>query len=113
MASAASPDIFRPTPPEVPSLSRDSVQRNSTHGRTSPNDIKHEVMVNYIYQQQCAQLWVRDSSGGFEGVLVKKSKNEYMACPPRLGGSPFAAACAALNLRVTKQLHYKTHQFHC
>ncbi|TLD18431.1 hypothetical protein PspLS_10083 [Pyricularia sp. CBS 133598] len=62
-------------------------------------DIKHEVMVNYMYQQQCSQLWVSDGSGEVEGVLLRKSKGQYMACPPQLGTSPFAVACAALNVQ--------------
>src|SRR5271155_1865201 len=63
-------------------------------------DTKHEVMVNYLYQQQCSHLWVSDGSGECEGVLLRKSRNTYMACPPQLGSSPFAAACAALNVQV-------------
>ncbi|KAI6359468.1 hypothetical protein MCOR25_007041 [Pyricularia grisea] len=62
-------------------------------------DIKHEVMVNYMYQQQCSQLWVSDGSGEVEGVLLRKFKGQYMACPPQLGTSPFAVACAALNVQ--------------
>jgi hypothetical protein len=64
------------------------------------DDIKHEVMVNYLYQQQCSHLWVSDGSGEIEGVLLRKSRGQYMACPPQLGNSPFAAACAALNVQV-------------
>lgn len=63
------------------------------------DDIKHEVMVNYLYQQQCSQLWVGDASGEVEGVLLRKSRGHYMACPPQLGNSPFALACAALNVQ--------------
>ena len=64
------------------------------------DDIKHEVMVNYLYQQQCSQLWVGDDSGELEGVLLRKVRGQYMACPPQLGVSPFAIACAALNVQV-------------
>lgn len=64
------------------------------------DDIKHEVMVNYLYQQQCSHLWVSDGSGEIEGVLLRKSRGQYMACPPQLGNSPFAMACAALNVQV-------------
>lgn len=64
------------------------------------DDIKHEVMVNYLYQQQCSHLWVSDGSGELEGVLLRKSRNNYMACPPQLAHSAFAAACAALNCAV-------------
>lgn len=63
------------------------------------DEIKHEVMVNYLYQQQCSQLWVSDGSGEVEGVLLRKSRGHYMACPPQLGSSPFAIACAHLNLQ--------------
>lgn len=64
------------------------------------DDIKHEVMVNYLYQQQCSHLWVSDGTGEVEGVLLRKSRGQYMACPPNLGTSPFAFACAALNVQV-------------
>lgn len=80
--------------------SRNSISNRSTQSSTFLDDIKHEVMVNYLYQQQCSHLWVSDGSGEIEGVLLRKSKNTYMACPPQLGSSPFAAACAALNVQV-------------
>ncbi|KAH6689519.1 glycosyl transferase family group 2-domain-containing protein [Plectosphaerella plurivora] len=63
------------------------------------DDIKHEVMVNYLYQQQCSHLWVSDGSGEVEGVLLRKTRGQYMACPPQLGSSPFAQAAAALNVQ--------------
>jgi hypothetical protein len=56
-------------------------------------------MVNYLYQQQCSHLWVSDGSGEIEGVLLRKTRGQYMACPPQLGNSPFALACAALNVQ--------------
>jgi hypothetical protein len=64
-------------------------------------DIKHEVMVNYLFQQQCSALWVGDGSGQFEGVMLRKSKGLYMSCPPQLVESPFGMACAALNVQVS------------
>ena len=92
-----------------PPNSRFGSSRNSVSGRSIRStqssqfldDIKHEVMVNYLYQQQCSHLWVSDGSGEIEGVLLRKSKNTYMACPPQLGSSSFAAACAALNVQVS------------
>ncbi|KAK4041519.1 glycosyl transferase family group 2-domain-containing protein [Parachaetomium inaequale] len=68
-------------------------------GSSMLDDIKHEVMVNYLYQQQCSHLWVSDGSGEIEGVLLRKARGQYMACPPQLGNSPFALACAALNVQ--------------
>lgn len=73
----------------------------STHSSMFLDDIKHEVMVNYLYQQQCSQLWVSDGSGEVEGVLLRKARGHYMACPSQLGSSPFAMACAAMNLQVS------------
>ena len=58
-------------------------------------------MVNYLYQQQCSNLWVSDGSGELEGVLLKKNRYEYIACPPQLATSRFAAACSELNVQVS------------
>ncbi|OCL01430.1 hypothetical protein AOQ84DRAFT_401805 [Glonium stellatum] len=63
-------------------------------------EIKHEVMVNYLFQQQCGRLWVGDGSGELEGVLIRKSRGNYMACPPQLANSAFAYYCAQLNVQV-------------
>ncbi|KAJ0122982.1 hypothetical protein J7T55_011443 [Diaporthe amygdali] len=63
------------------------------------DDIKHEVMVNYLYQQQCSRLWVSDGNGDLEGVVVRKSSDQYMACPPELSTTPFAQAMAALGVQ--------------
>ena len=75
----------------------------STRSSTYVDEIKHEVMVNYLHQQQCSHLWVSDNSGELEGVLLRKSRNNYLACPPQLAMSPFAAACAALNCQVSRR----------
>jgi hypothetical protein len=64
------------------------------------DEIKHEVMVNYLYQQQCSHLWLNDDRGELEGVLIRKNRNQYMTCPPALADSQLAAACAALNCQV-------------
>jgi hypothetical protein len=71
------------------------------------DEIKHEVMVNYLYQQQCSRLWVSDGSGEVEGVLLRKARNQYLACPPALTGSVFAMVCAELNVRVSYALYHE------
>lgn len=80
--------------------SRNSLSARSVNSSVFLDDIKHEVMVNYLYQQQCAHLWVSDGSGDIEGVLLRKTRGTYMACPPALGDSTFAMACSALNVQV-------------
>ncbi|KAI1655895.1 glycosyl transferase family group 2-domain-containing protein [Daldinia decipiens] len=81
--------------------SRNSISGRSTRSMTGPvfiDDIKHEVMVNFIYQQQCSHLWVGDGSGDLEGVLLRKSRGFYLTCPSSLTNSTIAMACAALNV---------------
>lgn len=73
----------------------------STRSSTMVDEIKHEVMVNYLHQQQCGHMWVADGSGQLEGVLLKKYRGEYLACPPDLVHSEFAMACQALNVQVS------------
>ncbi len=85
----------------------------STGSSVFLDDIKHEVMVNYLYQQQCSHLWVSDGSGEIEGVLLRKARGQYMACPPQLGNSPFAMACAALNVQVRCLTTRKSHDIEC
>jgi hypothetical protein len=90
-----------PTPPFA--APRSSISGRSTRSEGSSvfmDDIKHEVMVNYLYQQQCSHLWVSNGSGEVEGVLVRKAKGHYVACPLQLEDSSFAYAAAALNLPV-------------
>ncbi|KAL2192596.1 glycosyl transferase family group 2-domain-containing protein [Corynascus similis CBS 632.67] len=97
---------LRPDSELHPPTPRYSSRPQSISGRSARStgssildDIKHEVMVNYLYQQQCSHLWVSDGSGEIEGVLLRKTRGQYMACPPQLGSSPFAIACAALNVQ--------------
>jgi len=61
-------------------------------------EIRHEVMVNYLFQQQCSIMWIGDGSGETEGILLRKSKASYLACPPDLIHSTFAAGIMTLNL---------------
>ncbi len=78
-----------------------SISSSGTSGNSSfMEDLKYEVMVNYLYQQQCAHLWVGDEGGNIEGVLLRKSRNEYLSCPPQLVNSPLGDGCAALNVLV-------------
>ena len=81
--------------------------RNSSDGRSLSStrssffdDIKHEVMVNYLHQQQCTHLWFGGGSGQHEGVMLRKARNDYLSCPPRLVESVFGHACAELNVQA-------------
>lgn len=74
--------------------------RNSQHENL--NEIKCDVMVNWLYQQQAERLW---TSGGIdEGVVLKKSRGEYTCCPPDIVDEPygFFKAVESLNVRVSR-----------
>jgi hypothetical protein len=64
-------------------------------------ELKHEVMVNFLFQLQCTALWIGDGSGMSEGVLLRKSRGCYLSCPHLLAESPLGEACAALNVQVS------------
>lgn len=68
------------------------------------DELKHEIMVNYLFQQQCARLWIADGTGEVEGVMLRKSRGNYLACPPALADSVFADSCVELNVQVSKQM---------
>lgn len=65
------------------------------------NEVKCDVMVNWLYQQQMERLW---TAGGIdEGVVLKKSRGQYTCCPNDILDEPygFFKAVEALNVRVS------------
>ncbi|KJY01756.1 glycosyltransferase family 2 protein [Zymoseptoria brevis] len=69
-------------------------------GSQDMNDLKCDVMVNWLYQQQMERLW---TSGGIdEGVVLKKSKAAYTCCPADITeeSNGFFKAVETLNVRV-------------
>jgi hypothetical protein len=64
------------------------------------DEIKHEVMVNFLFQRQCSSLWIGDGCGELEGVMLRKTKGVYLSCPPQLIETVFGQACLALNVQV-------------
>jgi hypothetical protein len=69
------------------------------------DQIKHEVMVNHLYQQQCSRLWLSDDSGSLEGVLVRKSRTQFITCPPALAESRLAAILGVLNCQFAMTIN--------
>jgi hypothetical protein len=64
------------------------------------NDIRHQVLLNHLYQQQRSLLWIQDLSGTAEGVMIRKGRSHYMYGPPDLAFSVFAREMTALNVPV-------------
>ncbi|KAK3112694.1 hypothetical protein LTR53_010749 [Teratosphaeriaceae sp. CCFEE 6253] len=64
------------------------------------NELKCDVMVNWLYQQQMERLWT--AGGHDEGVMLKKSRAAYTCCPSDLVEEPFGfyKSVADLNVRA-------------
>lgn len=83
----------------------------STHSRPSSSraaeenrlvdDIKHQVVLNHIFKNQCSSLWIRNIDDNIEGAMVRRKKNDYLYKPQALEQSSFARAMAALNVQVS------------
>ncbi|PQE04687.1 glycosyltransferase family 2 protein [Rutstroemia sp. NJR-2017a BBW] len=54
--------------------------------RESVLDIKSDVMVSYLHQQQLEKMWASGAAG--EGVILKKSKGNYTCFPTQLENDP-------------------------
>ncbi|KAF2707819.1 hypothetical protein K504DRAFT_435857 [Pleomassaria siparia CBS 279.74] len=103
-----------------PSISANAQSRNSLHnsrlwsqsGLSYPSgdfrnaspaqiqDIKCEVMVNWLHSKQEERIWTTGEPG--EGVVLKKSKGTYVCCPIDLqhDDSQLYQMVAALNVRA-------------
>lgn len=64
------------------------------------DEIKHQVVLNHLYQHQCSSLWIRDVSQQIEGVMVRKKRNDYLFKPHGLAESAFAQAMMMLNVQA-------------
>lgn len=92
--SGRAPDGSRPA-----SIFPEGDFRNT--GRECILDIKSDVMASHLYSQQQERLWTVGNAS--EGVVLKKSRNNYTAHPKTLeaesGG--FFDAVVALNVKVS------------
>jgi hypothetical protein len=81
-----------------------SLKANENRNSRFLEDIRHEVMVNHLFQQQCASLWLDlENPSDCEGIVLRKSKGAYLTCPPNLINSGLAKACRELNLQVCRE----------
>lgn len=62
-------------------------------------DLKCDMMVNWLYQQQMELLWT--AGGHDEGIVLKKSRGQYTCCPSDIDQEPagFYKAIQTLNVR--------------
>lgn len=77
-----------------------SIMSGMSHKKGYVEEIRHEVMCNYLYQQQSGKLWIDNREDLEQGVVIRRSRGHYVAAPPDLAYSRFAANCSALNVQV-------------
>ncbi|KAI1085283.1 glycosyl transferase family group 2-domain-containing protein [Whalleya microplaca] len=69
------------------------------NARESILNVKADVMCSWLYQQQLERQYATGMLPG-EGVVVKKSKNNYVCCPPQLRDIPFSLYDMSMELNV-------------
>jgi hypothetical protein len=69
--------------------------------RLQKGSVQHQMIVAYIYQQQCSRLWISDMQSLEEGAFMRETWNDFITCPPLLSLSPLAKALADLNAEVS------------
>jgi len=81
----------------------------SSRADTGHQDLRYDALANYLYQKQVERTWI-SSPGIDQGVVIRKSRDEYACCPLNLGARPdgFAAATKALNVRVSDSFYQGT-----
>lgn len=103
--SSATPSGGLQSPGFRPPYSRNASHLSLPLSTVSIGDeTKQQLTLNYLYQQQHNNMWIQDTSGDLEGVMLRKSKGNYIYCPADLGNSPLAQAMSALNVQVSLPL---------
>lgn len=91
----------RPTTSRTDSAGRALLYpQDSFRTRSIPDlrDLKADMMCNWLHQQQMERMWT--SNGVEEGVILKKSKDEYRCAPEDLSSRPDGVYDAVRRLNV-------------
>ncbi|RMZ88564.1 hypothetical protein DV736_g4198, partial [Chaetothyriales sp. CBS 134916] len=67
--------------------------------------VKNQVMINYLYQQQGNNGWRSSQPGIDEGVLLRVTRENYLAFPPELTDTNLAAVLRELNVQSAMTIH--------
>lgn len=85
------------TPPSGLTSRAESITSTDSRG---VEQIKHQVILNFLWQKQRGLGWTLDTTGTREGVMIRKTRQEYIYRPAQLASSHFAAAMSMLNVQV-------------
>ncbi|THV51466.1 hypothetical protein BGAL_0110g00250 [Botrytis galanthina] len=79
--------------------------RQSLYSNNRLDDIRHQVILNYLWQKQRGLMWIMDNSGQHEGVMVRKDRTEYLCRPPALASSTFGRAMKIMNVSAAMTIN--------
>lgn len=102
---------FMPATPQWPGSlasnpgSTADLTRGGIEGGSGFQDVKCDVMAQWLHSKQEEKIWTSGEIG--EGVLVKKAKGSYSYSPAELAhdGSGLYEAVSQLNVRVCQHLN--------
>jgi hypothetical protein len=84
------------------SQSRGSLSSLSIHqARHARDAVKHQVMINYLYQQQGNNGWRSSNEYQPQGIVLRLSKDNYLSHPPQFAESALVDALRHLNVQVS------------
>jgi hypothetical protein len=102
--SSLSPTPARTTPTtsRAPSLRHSFLPAHDARNQNteSINEIRNDMMVNWLYEQQLRKQYTTGADP-YEGVVLKKSRGTCTCCPPQMAGIPGSlfAVVAQMNVR--------------
>jgi len=80
--------------------------RRQTAARSQALDqVKNQVMINYLYQQQGNRGWRSNDRNHSEGVLLRIARDTYITHPPALAESEIAYSLQQLNVQAAMTVH--------
>lgn len=82
------------------SVSGSELASFQSSGASAPlPEVRHDVMASYLYHQQANNGW-RSDDNPYQGVMLRSSRDRYLAYPPALSESDLAVARKRLNVQV-------------
>lgn len=101
-AHTGTPSQSRPSSILTPSVRNSVYPRGDfRNSQQTLMDVKNDMMVNWLYEQQMRKLYVFPENIG-EGVVLKRARGDFTCCPPQLrafqGG--FYDMIVKMNVRV-------------
>ncbi|KAF2170004.1 hypothetical protein M409DRAFT_64391 [Zasmidium cellare ATCC 36951] len=64
------------------------------------DNVQRDIIVSYLFQRQCTSMWIQDVAGTTEGVILKRTNNDFLALPISLKGTMFQKAVMSLNTKA-------------